>query len=559
MLFSLHIENIAVIRKLDIDFSHGFSALTGETGAGKSMLIDSVNFLLGGKVQRELIRTGETSACVSALFGDLTPAELERISALGLEADEGELLIQRTMQAGGRQSVHVNGQAVSLAVLRELGKALLNIHGQNDNQLLLQKDTHRALLDTYAHNEAILASYREAYAEWRAVEKELSELNRDEAETLRMKEMLAFQIKDIESVAPKPSEEKELSAECDKLTNIEKIAKQSDLIWRMLYGSEKGATALVERSGQLLRQLAAILPEAEPLAERLQEVRYTLADVAEWARSAGETEYEDPSARIDKIQSRLDALAKLKRKYGPDEEAVLRFRDEVAAKLEKLEDSHERTAELLMARDKKKKMVLERAADLTATRVAAAGELQNAVLESLSFLDMPKVRFEVGFKATEPGPDGTDDPEFLIATNPSEPLLPMIRIASGGELSRIMLAVKSVLSDRDGVGCVIYDEVDTGVSGKTSRKVGIKLQAIAAGTQVICVTHSAQIASLADHHFLIRKEENDGRAETHVTELTDQERVDEIARILGGIQVTENQKLVAREMIEEGRREKPCQ
>ena len=556
MLRSLHIENVAVIRRAELDLEEGFSVLTGETGAGKSMIIDSINLLLGNRVSKEIIRSGERRAVVSAVFEQLSKATLSALEEMGFFCEDGSVMLSRSLTADGKSQTRLNGQVITQAMQREIARMLISIHGQSDNQKLLQKSTHRALLDAYAHPDAELNAYRESFLQWREICKRLESVSGDDAEKLRRAEMLKFQIADIDAWKLCDGEEEKLTAERDRLLNFERINKQVKLVYRALRGSEKGAVVdLLNRSAAALRSLNGLLDGVEDLSERLLSVASEVEDVAQTVIDFAEDDGEDPIVKIDKIEERLDAIFKLKRKYGATVADILAFRERAAAELESLELSDERRLELEKEEKHMREQMLLLADRLTEVRKNAAKSITREVCEALSFLDMPKVRFDVSIETCKPSEHGVDDIEFCIATNPGEPLLPMIKIASGGELSRIMLALRSVLNDRDGAATVIFDEVDTGVSGKTSRKVGIKLKETAKHTQVLCVTHSAQIASLADTHYRISKSERDGRAETDVEALSGNERIEEVARILGGIEITDTQRTVAREMIEEYRRE----
>lgn len=554
MLRSLHIENIAVIRCVDLDFENGFSVLTGETGAGKSIIIDSINLLLGNRVSRELIRTGENAASVSAVFEELSSEVCQTLSDMGFPCEDATLMLRRTVYADGKSQTKLNGQTVTRAIQREIAGMLISIHGQSDSQKLLQKSAHRELVDSYAHPDAALAEYRRVYREWKAVQEKLASVSRDESEKLRLREILSFQISDIDAMKLKDGEEERLVQERDRLLHAEQINRQSELCYRALRGGEKtSALALVYRADGALRALSGLVDGAEALSERLLSVASELEDIAELAAGFADDGMSDPTARIDKIEARLDGISKLKRKYGSNIAEILAFRERAAAELEELACSDEARTELEKREKSLYREVQSAALALTALRKHAAAEITESVTEALTFLDMPKVRFEVRIVPIAPGEHGGDEIEFLIATNAGEPLQPMIKIASGGELSRIMLAIRSVLNDRDGAATVIFDEIDTGISGKTSRKVGMKLRETAQSTQVLCVTHSAQIASLADAHYLIRKEERNGRTETAVDLLSDKGRVEEIARILGGIQITDAQRDAAREMLTEYR------
>ncbi len=554
MLRFLHIENIAIIRRLDIELGEGFSVLTGETGAGKSIIIDSINLLLGNRVGRELIRSGETSATVSAVFDKLSPAVCDALAEMGFPTEDGTLMLQRTLDEQGRSKSRLDGQVITQSVQREIARMLVSIHGQSDNQKLLQKATHGALLDAYAQLDAEMEAYRTLYGELKAVRRRLETLSHNEAEKLRLREMLAFQIADIDALKLREGEEEELTRERDRLSNLELINSRVETAYRALRGGEKAtAQALIGRAESALRALSGIVEGVDAVAERLGAVWSEVEDIAEIVIGFADDDREDPIARIDRIEERLEGISKLKRKYGATIKDILAFRNKAAAQLDELENSDELLGKLQAEEKRLLREATKAAAILTDLRRCAAEEIKASVTETLSFLDMPRVRFEVGITEVPLGERGADDIEFLISANAGEPLMPMIKIASGGELSRIMLALRSVLGDRDGAATMIYDEVDTGISGKTSRKVGMKLRESAKNAQVLCVTHSAQIASLADAHFRISKEEQNGRVETAIKQLDATERVEEIARILGGIEITNAQRDAAREMIEEYR------
>lgn len=552
MLRSLHIENIAVIRSVDLEPGSGFSVLTGETGAGKSIIIDSINLLLGNRVSRELIRSGADSAMVSAVFEELPESVCLTLQEMGFSVEDASLMLQRTLFADGRSQTRLDGRVITQSVQKQIARMLVSIHGQSDNQKLLQKKTHAELLDAYLQADAEKAEYREIYLALCDVRKKLRAMQCDESEKLRLREMLAFQIADIDALKLKAGEEEALTAERDRLANIEQINQKADFVYRALRGAEKGsAYSLTVRAEQALQSLNGLIDGTEKLVERLEAVSSELEDIAELARSYMDDDREDPTARIDRIESRLEAISKLKRKYGESIPKILEFREDAKRRMEELDFSEERIEVLRLEEADLLKQAHALAGRLTSLRRDAAQEVVRKVTESLAFLDMPRVRFEIAVNESELSENGADDIEFMIATNPGEPLLPMIKIASGGELSRIMLALRSVLNDRDGASTVIFDEIDTGVSGKTSRKIGIMLRKTAKDTQVLCVTHSAQIASLAQTHFLISKKEESGRAETEVLALSREDCVEEVARILGGIEITDAQRKAAREMIDE--------
>ncbi len=566
MLESLHIENIAVIRSLDVDFREGLCVLTGETGAGKSLLIDSINCLLGGRVSRELIRTGEDRATVSAVFSPPAGEVARALSELGLDTADGDgLMLSRTVTRDGRSTARINGRTVTQGMLREVGALLVNIHGQSDNQMLMQKSAHGRLLDAFSPDEALAAEYHAAWEEWRHIRAEIERLRQDESERLRTREMLEYQIRDIDAVKLRPGEEERLTERRDRLLHLEKINRQVMLSCRALSDGEKATVmSLCDRAESALSQIADIIPECDELIERIASIRAEAEDIAECVRAFADEDMDDPTAELDRLEGRLDAIAKLSRKYGEDIPAILAFREKAAARLEEIDTADERITDYEHTRKVLEDKLSALAARLTAHRRRAAAELSGRVMESLAFLDMPKVTFAVAIRPLGTfGSDGADDMEFLIATNPGDAPAPLVKIASGGELSRIMLAIRSVLNERYGVPTAIYDEVDTGISGRTARKVGIKLAAMAAvpdiddhpRQQIICVTHSAQIASLADTHYVIEKRDvsaADGtaRAETTVRPIAAADRVEEIARILGGLAITDAQRAAARELIE---------
>ncbi len=553
MLKSLHIENVAVIKCADIDLENGFTVLTGETGAGKSIIIDSINMLMGNKTSRSLIRNGEEHALVSAAFENISEHSKRKIEELGFDCADG-IFIQRSITSDGKSNSKLNGRTVTQSILREVGRLLINIHGQSDNQRLMQREAHIELLDAFANNGESLEEYRKVFAVLQELKSKKKQLEHNESERLRMQEMLEYQIKDIASARLVDGEEEKLLAERVKLQNLERITKQGNFAYKVLHGNDSGAsvTNLIDRAVQALQQISDVTDGVPEMSDRLTAMRYDIEDIAETVLDAIDSDCDDPTARLDDIESRLDIISKLQRKYGATVRDILEFCRQAKARLDEIVNG-DSVREELDERIEKELLNIKGLADvLTEKRREAARQISESVAQSLSFLDMPRVRFDVSVKSCGAfGADGADDVEFLIATNPGEPLLPMIKIASGGELSRIMLSLKSVLNDRDGVDTVIFDEVDTGISGRTSQKVGIKLRQISKDVQTVCITHSPQIASLADNHYRIVKEENDGRSETSVYCLEESERVEEIARILGGINITDKQRETAAELLGE--------
>lgn len=559
MLKTLYIENIAVIRKTSIDFTEGFSVLTGETGAGKSILIDSIGFLLGRRGGRDLLRSGTDRATVSALFSSIDKKMIARLTELGIEPDEeGELLLERSLSAEGRTTARANGRPVNLALLRNVGDVLVSIHGQSDTQTLTEKRNQLAILDGYAGNDTLYSEYLTVYEQLCRVRESIKEISTEEAARLREIEMLRYQIADIEALSLREGEEEKLIEKKRRLKSAERIAKQTGFAYRALRSAEKANVLYVlDRAISAVESLSDVIGEAEGIAAELSECRSTILDAAERIRAFTEDDEADAAKLLDAVEGRLAAIEKLRRKYGGTVSDILAFLQNAKQRLDSLECADERLGELQNEENRLLLSVEACANRLSDARRHAAKELSERILSVLTFLDMPRVRFEVSVKSYYDGGtrvfrhDGGDDVEFLLATNAGEPLAPLSAIASGGELARIMLAIKSVIADRDGIGTVIYDEIDTGVSGKTARKIGIELLRSAGGAQVLCVTHSAQIASLADAHYLIRKNEKDGRAETEVLPLEEEGRITELSRILGGIEVTDAQRRAAWELYTE--------
>ena len=552
MLQVLHIENVAVVKKTDIEFSSGMTVLTGETGAGKSIIIDSLNLLSGARADKEMIRSGETRAEVSAVFSNLSEATENKIRELGFECEDGAIFLSRNISQTS-STARVNGTPITLAMLKKISALLFGIHGQNDNALLLEPKNHLNILDVYANNGELLSEYYSKYKRVESLRQKLRELSDDVREQTRMSEILRFQINDIDAVKLKEGEEQELEALASRLRSAERINKACGLAQRALEGGKgMGAIYLVDRASASLASISDAIPEAEALAERLSNVKYELEDIAE-SLSALSDIGDDPAVMLDKIESRLDSIVKLKRKYGNSVEEILAFRNEAREKLDFLENADDFRVDIENELKEAENEAIISAKALTESRRRAAFSLSKKVCETLAFLDMPKVVFEVSLvKSKDFLRSGCDEVEFLISANAGDPLMPMAKIASGGELARIMLSLKNVINECDGIDTVIFDEIDTGISGKTSRKVGMKLKEIGRGAQVICVTHSAQIASLAHNHLFVSKEESDGRVFSSVKVLSDDERIDEIARILGGIEITKVQLAAAKEMILEG-------
>ncbi len=556
MLESLHIENLAVIKSTDLEPGRGFTALTGETGAGKSVIIDSINFLMGRKTQRDLIRTGEKKLFVSALFSELKPEDVSRLSELGIETDGGQVLLERSRDTEGKNICRINGRAVTNQILRSAGDLLVSLHGQNDTRALESPEARVAVTDAAAHTGPLLSEYREIYGERMSAAAELAKLKKSAAEKARLRDMLEYQIKDIGSRRLKEGEEEELLAERELVRNYDKIRKQTDIAVRALRSNEKGITApyLVSRAADAVGKLSGAVPQAAALKERLDSCRYELDDIADEIEALCESFSdggESADARLDRIEGRLEEISKLKRKYGQSVGEILEFAARAGKELGALDGSDIAEKELeerISVLDGKLAGTGRR---LSEARRAAAAAIEKKIRETLIYLDMPKVSFEVRVAdAGKPQKDGLDTVDFMLSANPGEEMLPLSRCASGGELSRVMLAIKCALAEADAVPTLIFDEIDTGISGSTSRKLGRKLREAAASAQVICVTHSAQIASLAQTHIKITKSLSGERAQTTVSVLDREGRIAETARILGGISVTAAQRQAAVDMID---------
>ena len=559
MLLSLHIENIAVIKNVDFEFDNGFMVLTGETGAGKSIVIDSINILLGAKAERELIRTGAESATVSGLFGELSEYTVSKLSELGVSPDDdGLVMIQRTLTHDGRSRIYLNGRSVALALLKSIAPYLVTVHGQSDTASLVDSKNHIELLDVVAGNSDILERYKIAYKKLVDIRKEISDITERASESERLREILQYQINDIDSVAPYENEEDDLIDKKVKIKNSEKITKNSEFVYKALKGSEKGGVSyLLDRSVTALSQISDVVPQFSEYSDKLREVLYQVDDIAEEVYAVLSDIDDDPTETLNNIESRLDKISKLKRKYGLTIADVLAFRERAANELDSIENADSLLKSLEVKERAAYADALALADELHCARVNVKSALETTVKETLEFLDMPKVIFFVSLKEKTAGEDkllsgdGYDDVEFYISANRGAEAQPLSKIASGGELSRIMLALKSVIADKDGVPTVIYDEIDTGVSGKTARKIGIKMRSLSKTSQLFCVTHSAQIASLADSHFLISKSDISGVTETRVDILDYDGRISELSRILGGIDITDSQRAAARDMLEE--------
>ena len=539
MLELLHIENIAVIETADIAFQPGFNALTGETGAGKSIVIDAMGAVLGGRASRELIRTGVPKAFVSAVFSHV-PANLPGLAENGIAPDEdGNLLLQREMTVDGKNTCRVNGRPLTVTQLRQIGAELLNIHGQHDGQQLLDEEQHGAYLDRFGRMDAPLAAYRKEYAAMAALREQIRTLQMDEAEKARRMDSLRFQINELERAELVPGEEEELNARRELLRNGEKYIAALSGADYCLSGddSSTGAVTAIRDAEEALHGIRHLSPDLEELYKRLESLRCEAFDLAETVRDK-RAEFDFSPAELDAAEARTDQLYRLKKKYGATVEDMIAYLDKCRTELDAMETADD-TLILLDGQLKKAEANVKAAgAVLTQKRKEAAKVLEQRIQQELRDLDMNKVRFSIDFAEKEPAQDGCDTIRFLMSANVGEDLRPIAKIASGGELARIMLALKNVLAEQESIATLVFDEVDTGVSGRAAQKVAEKLAQVARHKQVLCVTHLPQLAAMADTHFSVEKGEASGRTFTHVVQLDREARKAELARITGGSRVT---------------------
>ncbi len=537
MLQLLHIENIAVIEEADITFDQGFNALTGETGAGKSIVIDAMGAVLGQRTSRDLIRTGANKAFVSALFTGV-PA-LPVLEDCGVAAENGELLLQREIYADGKNVCRVSGRPLTVAQLRKIGGALLNIHGQHDGQQLLDEEQHGAYLDSFGKVEKELADYTACFEAMEATRKKLKSLQMDEAEKERRMDSLKFQIGELERAQLKPGEEEELDRRRNLLKNGEKFMTAiQGAVWNLTGGDEGGGAV------SALREAAGAVSGAKNLDDRFSQLHERLEnlyseayDVAETLRDM-EDAFDFSPHELDELEGRADQLYRLKKKYGPTVEEMLEYLEQRKEELDQIAFASDTAARLEKQLEKDRKQTMKSAGVLSQARKAAAKQLEERIQDELRQLDMPKVRFAICFAEKEPDATGIDTVRFLMSANVGEELRPINKVASGGELARIMLALKNVLAENELIGTLVFDEVDTGVSGRAAQKVAAKLAQVSRGKQVLCVTHLPQLAAMADTHFSVEKGESGGRTYTKVLRLDREQRKQELARLTGGEHLT---------------------
>lgn len=538
MLELLHIENIAIIEAADIEFAPGFNALTGETGAGKSIVIDSLSAVLGQRTSRELIRTGAEKAFVSAAFSGMAP-ELTEELGIQLEAD-GTLLLQREIQTDGKNVCRVNGRPVTVGQLRALGARLLNIHGQHDGQQLLDEEQHIVYLDSFGRVESLAITYAEKYKNFTDIRRQIGALQMDEAEKARRVDTLQYQIEELKRAKLKPGEEEELTARRGMLRNAEKFLDAVAGADYALNGDDSGGGALsaLRQAQDALGGVRHLDDAFGQLYERLGEAYSEVYDIAATVEDK-RGELDVSPGELDRVESRMDLLYRLKKKYGATVEDMLDYQARCEAELAQIEDAGDTLARLEQALSKAEKEARQAAQALSDARKAAADRLTSQILAELQQLDMGKIRFAADFAEKPLDSDGMDTVRFLMSANVGEELRPIHKIASGGELARIMLAMKNVLSEQDHVGTMVFDEVDTGVSGRAAQKVAEKMARISRRKQVLCVTHLPQLAAMADTHFSVEKGERGGRTYTEVRRLDREQRRRELARLTGGSHVSQ--------------------
>ena len=549
MLSSLQIENVAVIQKANVHFEKGLNVLTGETGAGKSILIDSINAILGNRTSKDLVRTGAAKAVIRAAFEDVPPAVLDSLEKAGYERSEA-LLLSREITAEGKSTCRINGMPATAAVLRELCGGLININGQHDSVGLLNPARHEGILDAYAQNSAEYQAYYAIYRELVGVKKALDAMITDESEKQRRIDLLSYQVQEIDDAGLTAGEEQTLESRRKVLANASTIRDRIAQCYALLSGGDEapGAVDLLGEASNAVDAAAQLDGELSAGAGQLLDLYYTAKDVA--ADLIGHLDaYDTNDAELDEIEQRIDLIYKLRRKYGDTVEDILAFGERARKELEMIQSSQERVEHLQKEQRRLYTLAREKAEALTQTRLKAFDELNKRISGTLDFLNMPGVRMTLRHSRGPLASHGQDSIEFYISTNPGEAPKPLAKIASGGELSRITLAIKNAMADKDAVPTVIYDEIDSGVSGKAASRIGEVLRQSAEGHQILCITHTAQIAALADCHLLIQKNITNERTYTEIHPLDENGRVEALARLISGDHVTELSLANAREML----------
>lgn len=550
MLSLLHIENIAVIEQADISFDKGFNVLTGETGAGKSIVIDAISAILGQRAYRDMIRTGTSKASVRAVFTKVP--NFPWFEENGVEYD-GETVIQRDIFLDGKNVCRVNGTLVTVAILHKLGIQLINIHGQHDSASLFDEENHLRFLDAFADNGGLLADYREKFAAVSELRRQIDRMTMDEGEKLRRMETLKYQIAEIEKADLKSGEDEVLEQRRKLLQNSEKLSQGLEEASEALLGGDDsdGAAALLAQAAYALSRIARYSDDYTGFQERLTDLKYQVQDIADEVRdSLDELSYS--ADELETIEARLDIIHRLRRKYGADCDEILAYLDKAQKELDEIEFADDRVEQLKKKLAKQEKQAWDAALALRKNRQEQGAVMAEKILSELSQLDMPRVQFQCRFRETELTSEGADAVAFYLSANAGEDIKPLSKVASGGELARIMLSMKNVLAEKDAVDTLIFDEVDTGVSGRAAQRIAEKLKSLAKHKQVLCVTHLPQLAALADTHMLIAKSEHDGRTYTTVTPLDRKGRAMELARIIGGAHITETTLKSAEEMLSAG-------
>ena len=548
MLSVLHIENIAVIEQAEILFEGGFNVLTGETGAGKSIVIDAISAILGERTYRDVIRTGANRAFVSAIFTNIP--QYDWFSENQVEFDPQELQVQREIYADGRNVCRVNGRPVSVASLKKLGGRLINIHGQHDSQQLFDEENHLTYLDAFARDEQELEAYQQAFSAMQSVQREIQKLSMDESEKLRLVETLTFQIEEIRAANLVSGEEEQLKERRKVLQNAEKLSDALRMADEALYGgdSSDGAAGLLSNAEHALSRVSTISADMQTLHQKISDLMYSVQDAADELRAMRD-DLSYSEGELEEIEERLDAIHKLKRKYGASVEDVLAYLADSEQRLDEIEFASDRIETLKKREAELQKETIRQGEILREKRLSAAQAMESRICDELRQLDMPKIRFVCEFMPQQPMQTGLDSVRFLMSANVGENLKPLSKVASGGELARIMLAMKQVLAQQDGVPTLIFDEVDAGVSGRAAQKVAYKLWTVSKGRQVLCVTHLPQIAAMADAEYTVEKRVENERTYTSVLHLDESGRKQELARLIGGSMITETTLAGAAELL----------
>lgn len=554
MLRGLDIKNVAVIENLSVEFFDGMTVLTGETGAGKSIIIDSINMILGARANKSLVRHGEKKAVVSACF-DASESTFKELEEAGIEIEDGEVIVSREVTAEGKSVARINGVMVPLNVLREVASGLINIHGQQDNQAILDSSKHIVFLDAYGETLSLLAEYKDKLSKMKGIKKQLEDMEIDEQEKLRRVDMLKFQIDEIEKAELKPGEKEQLQEERITVMNSGKIAEGVSGAYKVLYESDAMSVYDgISIAADSLESISGYEKNIGELYSKLVDIKYSVEDIVHELRGI---DLEFDENYLNSVEERLDVIQSLEKKYGGSVESVMEYYDTAVVELENIQNSDEIMKKLQLELESERASLKETAEKLYSERKKAGQRLGEAIQKELTELDMEKARFEISVKHTEEfSKNGMDVVEFMISTNPGEPLKELTKVASGGELSRTMLAIKSVLAECGETETLIFDEIDTGVSGRAAQKIAVKLWGLGKNSQVICISHQPQLAAYADNHYYIEKNVTDDTAKTTVRILDDEERTLEVARIIDGADITEAARVHACEMISSAREKK---